>query len=80
MSIDGKGLIGAEWTTAIEYDGNNNAIYVGEAAPGTAKSTAAWRIKYLTYDANNNCTDVQWASGNAAFDKIWDDRATFSYS
>lgn len=80
MLILGSTLIGAEWTVAIEYDDCNNAIYVGEAAPGTAKDKAAWRIKYLTYDASNNCTDVQWASGNAHFDKVWNDRANYSYS
>ena len=67
------------FTLAIEYSGGN-AIYVGEAAPGTSKSEGAWRIKKITYDSNNNATDVQWANGDDKWDKIWDNRASYSYS
>ena len=68
------------YTTAIAYDASNNPIYVGEALEGTAKSAASWRIKKLTWDANGNCTDLQWADGNDNFDNIWDNRTTYSYS
>jgi hypothetical protein len=69
-------------TKKIEYDASNNPIYVGEAAPGTAVTTAGWRIKLITYDASNNPTDVQWADGNTNFDKIWNNRSggTYTYS
>lgn len=74
-SSDKQLLIGA-----YEYDANDNAIYVGEAAPGTSESSIGWRIKYITYDANNNATTTSWASGNPNFDKIFDDRAGYTYS
>lgn len=56
-------------------------LYLGEAEPGYATSVAKWRIKKFTYDSGtNNVSEVNWASGNDNFDKIWDDRATYTYS
>ena len=69
-----------EYTVAIAYDASNNAEYVGEAPPGTSQGTARWRIKKITYDASNNATDVQWASGTNEFDKEWDKRENYTYS
>jgi len=70
-----------QYVTAIAYDVSNNAIYLGHATPGTLKSEAKWRIKKMTYDVSNNCTDVQFASGDSKFDKVWNDRATaYTYS
>ena len=66
-------------TKKIEYT-SGNAIYIGYALPGTATSAEGWAIKKLTYDANNDVTDIKWASGNIAFDKEWDERATYTYS
>jgi len=70
--------VGTDYTVAIEYIGNN-PIYIGEAKPGTPKSAVGWRIKKITYDGNNPI-DIQWASGTKTFDKIWDNRADYSYS
>ena len=69
----------ADHTKAVESDGNGLPIYVGWAAPGTAKTAASWQIQKLTY-SGTVMTDVQWASGNADFDKIWNNRASYSYS
>lgn len=73
-------IISGLYTTKIEYDASNNPIYIGDAVPGTLTSTSVWRIKKLTYDASNNPTDIQWADGNTNFDKIYDNRATYTYS
>lgn len=51
--------------------------YVGEANPGTAASAASWRIKRL--DSTSGLL-VTWAEGDSDFDKVWDDRASYSYS
>lgn len=67
-------------TTLIEYDGSNNPIYIGEATAGTTPSAASWSIKKINYDGSNNPTGIQWAGGSSDFDKIWDDRAAYSYS
>lgn len=70
---------GVNLTIKNEYAGTN-LIYTGSAAPGTAVSAAAWAIRKLTYDGSNNPTDVQWASGSAVANKVWNDRASYSYS
>lgn len=68
-----------KYTIATAYSGGN-LIYVGKAAPGTAKSASFWQIMKLTYDISDNLTDIQWADGDKKFDNIWDNRASLSYS
>lgn len=63
-----------------DYDANANLIYQGDAYAGTAAADASWRIKKLTYDANNNLTAIRFAGGTLAFSKVWNDRTTLSYS
>lgn len=70
----------ANYTVAIDWDVNNNPIYVGEAAIGSSKGATVWRIKKITWDVNNNPTDVQWASGVETFTKEWDERTSYVYS
>jgi len=50
--------------------------YVGIASPGTATSAASWQIKRIT----NASDDVDWAGGDTAFNNIWDNYASLSYS
>ncbi len=59
-------------------DSTAGTLYVGKALPGTATSTAAWRIKRLVETAG--ALVITWADGNANFDNIWDDRTGLSYS
>lgn len=66
------------YTTAIEFSGAN-PVYVGEAVAGSAKSGSLWRIKKITYSGSNPI-DVQYADGVSTFNKIWDNRASYSYS
>lgn len=66
-------------TSAYDYDGSGNPIYIGKATAGSAKSTAVWQIKKLTWDGNN-LTDIQWANGNTNYDNVWNNRASLSYS
>ena len=63
----------------IAYTAGGLTEYVGEAAPGTATSAAGWRIKKLTY-SGSSVTQIDYADGNANFDNIWDNRATYTYS
>ena len=79
MSIENLSSSGV--TTKIDYDGGTNATYIGETPSGTATSVALWRIKKLTYDVNNNVTDIQWANKEPVkFTVIWDNRASLNYS
>lgn len=74
--------------TRIDYDVNNNAIYLGWAQPGTLASDSAWRIKQLTYTSPNG-TPVFTSDGfpgdangnpSCAFSFIWNSRASYTYS
>lgn len=51
--------------------------YVGEASPGTSGSDSTWRIKRL--DSTSGLI-ITWADGDSDFDKVWDDRASYTYS
>ncbi|MEA3242327.1 MAG: hypothetical protein U9Q19_02665 [Pseudomonadota bacterium] len=54
-------------------------LYRGEAAPGSAESAAVWRIRRITFAADDDVSEV-WAGGDATFDQIWDDRLSLVYS
>lgn len=63
-----------------EYDNSGNLTYFGQAAPGTTTSTAGWQILKCTYNSAGDITTALWADGNTAFDNVWDQRASLSYS
>ena len=50
--------------------------YVGEAAIGTATSSASWRIKKV--DSTTGIS-ITWA-GTGIFDQVWDNHASLTYS
>lgn len=62
----------------------NNAqgqvVYLGYAQPGVATSAAVWQIRKITYDSMGAMTQVDFAEGSNAFDKIFDDYASYTYS
>ena len=62
----------------IAYSGTN-AEYIGIALPGTADSSAGWQIRKVTYNGDNNPTDIDFANNSTKFDKSWDDRSSYSY-
>jgi hypothetical protein len=53
--------------------------YLGKALVGSATSAAIWQIQKLVFGADGDVT-ITWADGNSAFDNIWDDRASLTYS
>ena len=57
----------------------SNTIYKGEAAVGSLDSLAAWRIRRILIAVDGDISET-FASGTANFDKIWDDRLTYTYS
>lgn len=65
--------------TNVDYDGSNNPIYVGKAKPGSSGASAVWQIAKMTF-SGTNMTSKRFASGNLAFDKIWDNRVALTYS
>ena len=57
----------------------DTTIYKGWAEAGTATSAASWRIQQTISLANGNVTKL-FAGGDLKFNKIYDDRASLSYS
>lgn len=62
---------------AIQIDESGSITYIGKAVPSSATSASAWQIRKI--DATSG-TSITWASGDANFNKVWDDRATLTYS
>jgi len=71
-----KAELEVQYDKLVDEDGT--FTYIGEAEPGTAPDAALWRIKRVS-EAPDGDLEILWANGTAAFDKIWTDRATFSY-
>jgi len=67
------------FTTYMDYDENNNPIYIGKAQIGTTTDSALWQIKKLNW-TGSNLTSIQWAEGTDDFTNVWDDRSGLSYS
>lgn len=68
------------YTVKLDYDANNNPIYIGLADIGAATSDAVWQIRKIDYDVNNDPISVIWADGTDRFEKVWDNRTTYTYS
>lgn len=66
------------YTQAIDYGGGTQPVYVGLAIPGTEKNESGWLIRKYTY-SDNKVTDIQFAGSSTSFDKIWNNRAGYSY-
>lgn len=64
----------------IDYDVNENIEYVGYAAPGSTADSKVWKIIKLEYNVSGDITNLVYAKGNLIFDKIWDNRASYTYS
>lgn len=56
---------------------SSTVTYIGNAAPGTATSSALWRVKKIDTSSG---TAITFADGNDLFDNVWDNRASLSYS
>ena len=75
-----KAELEVQYDRLVDKDGVY--IYVGEAEPGLGTSEAKWRIKRIEegVGVDTGDFDIIWADGTAEFTKVWDDRATFTYS
>jgi len=71
-----KAELEVQYNRLIDVEGSYT--YVGEALPGTGESDAKWRIKRIEEVGDD--FNILWAEGSANFDRIWDDRASFTYS
>lgn len=67
----------SETQYALKLDEVGSLTYIGEAATGSLGADAVWRIKRI--DESSGLV-ITWADGSAAFDQVWDDRASLIYS
>lgn len=65
-----------------DYTGRSDGqpVYVGIAHPGAKASETVWQIRKFTYDGDGNVTDASFANATSAYDKEWDERATYDYT
>lgn len=61
----------------IVDEATDDTTYVGYALPGYATSDAFWKIKRIQVVGTE--TIIEYAGSNALFDKIWDNRAGYTY-
>jgi len=66
-------------TMRIEYQ-NGNPLYIGYAEPGAGEDEPKWQIRKIEYDDYGNPIAVKFAEGTIGFDKVWNDRASYTYS
>ena len=57
----------------------DNELYKAEAVVGASESSPVWRIHKIVIGADNDVTET-WASGTSAYDKIWANRLSYTYS
>lgn len=53
--------------------------YIGESTPGTANSTAEWRIQRINETAADGDVQIQWANNSTEFIHSWNDRLSLTY-
>lgn len=61
---------------AFRTDNTGTYTYYGEAFPGILDAGASWRISRKT----NATGAIEWAEGDSRFNKVWNSRASYSYS
>jgi hypothetical protein len=66
------------YKTKIDKSSTTNVIYIGEAAIGTATSSAAWKLTKIDKTVTDNVTITYANSG--AFTAVYDDRVIEVYS
>lgn len=62
----------------IKIDTVGNTTYIGKAVRSSITSNPVWQIKRITEIGQD--TDIEWADGLDTFTKIYDARASYSYS
>ena len=62
----------------VSYTANNLPEYIGVSKVGVGTGESGWAIAKLEYDGTKMVSKT-WGSGSAAYDKIWNDRASYTY-
>jgi hypothetical protein len=76
LKVDSEGeLISSSGAMAVSIQTSGTDTFIGEALPGTALATAAWKAYQVDEDGN-----ITWADGDANFDNVATDLTSLSYS
>lgn len=67
------------FASRVDFIGDDRIIK-GQAQPGTLDADNAWRIQEITFVGTDEDVEIRWASANSNFDKIWNDRLTYTYT
>ena len=70
-------LISTESFNTLLDEASATITYVGKAFPNTGTSSPSWSISRID---SSSGVEILWASGTGYFNKIWDDRASYTYS
>lgn len=70
------GAVATDFNVLIDTVGDLK--YIGYSVPGTATSASLWKIKLIDLSAED--IPILWANGSADLNKVWDDRATYTYT
>jgi hypothetical protein len=65
----------------VDYSARTDGqpVYIGYRMPGVAESAVGWLIFKCIYDDSNNFLRKVAAGGENQFDKVWDNRASYTY-
>lgn len=63
----------------VDRDGSGRILYVGYASPNAKKSDPVWQIEKYFYDSWG-FIESAFADDDNTISKVWDDRATYSYT
>lgn len=77
-TISSSGTEEDVYAKRVDFVGDT-VIYKAEATAGTLDSASAWRIHRLIISVDGDVSET-WAEGNTNFNKIWNDRLTYTYS
>lgn len=66
---------GSDFAVIVDSTTSAGYTYICKAEPGTPSAAAKWQISRI--DSNGS---KQWAGGTAEFDKIANNRASYTYS
>lgn len=59
---------------------SDTVVYRGEAAVGSAESSAVWRVRKITITYGSQTTVFSsWANGDDGFTHSWTNRASYTY-
>lgn len=63
----------------VDFIGTD-VLYRGEAEVGTLDGANLWRIRKIDIAAVDGDVTETWAEGVASFNKVWDDRLSYTYT